>query len=170
MSPDKDKSGKDIYQRALEAYSQAMKTFRKGDLSKATTQLEDFIAKYSSEKELADRARLYLTICKQRMEKSSLPLKTYEDYLQYGVYLLNTGEYEEALKLFQQAAEINPEGGKVFYLMANAYCLLGEEDACMENLKKAIHLDKFYKILAQNEVGFEPLREDKKFKLITKMA
>lgn len=170
MSTDKDKSGKDIYQRALEAYSQAMKTFRKGDVSKAATQLEEFIAKYDSEKELIDRARLYLEICKQRKEKSSVPMKSYEDYLQHGVYSLNAGDYEKALKLFQQAAEINPKEGKVFYLMANAHCLLGEEDKCMESLKKAINMDKFYKILAQNEVGFESLREDKKFKLITKMA
>jgi hypothetical protein len=41
---------------------------------------------------------------------------------------------------------------------------------CLDHLKTAIQLDSFLKILAQNDTDFEPLWEDKKFKLITRMA
>ncbi len=47
---------------------------------------------------------------------------------------------------------------------------MGKEDECLEYLKKAIQLDKFFGILAQNEVDFESLKESEKFNLITKMS
>ena len=50
------------------------------------------------------------------------------------------------------------------------YCLMGKEDECLEYLKKAIQLDKYFGILAQNEADFESLKESKKFNLITKMS
>jgi len=47
---------------------------------------------------------------------------------------------------------------------------MGKIEECLEHLKKAIQLDKGFSILAQNESDFEIIREDKKFKLITRMT
>ena len=45
--------------------------------------------------------------------------------------------------------------------MALTYCLMKETEQCLENLKRAIQLDKYFKILAQNEENFEVLRKNK---------
>jgi hypothetical protein len=47
---------------------------------------------------------------------------------------------------------------------------MGDVEKCLEALKEAVHLDKFFGILAQNETAFESIWEDKKFKVITKLA
>jgi hypothetical protein len=47
---------------------------------------------------------------------------------------------------------------------------MGEAETALDLLKKAVQKDKTYAVLAQNEPDFEPLWEDKKFKLITKLA
>ena len=47
---------------------------------------------------------------------------------------------------------------------------MGNVEKCLEMLKDAVRLDKFYGILAQNETAFESIWEDKKFKVITKLA
>jgi hypothetical protein len=60
--------------------------------------------------------------------------------------------------------------GLIHYLQADVHSLMGEADATLDFLKKAIQKDKTYATLAQNEPDFEPLWEDKKFKLITKLA
>lgn len=161
---------KDIYQKALAAYTQAMKAFHKGDYQRASALLEAFLEMFPSEKELVDRAEIYLSICKSRLEKKTIPLRTFEDCYQQGVYQLNQGNYEDALKLLEKTLEMRPNEGKVYYLSALAYCLLDQEDPCLENLKKAIQLDKYFKILAQNEVGFGSYWENKKFKLIIKLG
>jgi tetratricopeptide (TPR) repeat protein len=166
-----EKAKKDEYQKALTVYSDAMKEFRKEKFEKASEMLANFLEKYSMEKELADRAKIYLAICRERAteKKESISLKTAEDCYQHGVYKTNSGEFEEALKSLEKALKMTPDDGKIYYAMANLFCLMGQTDPCLENLKKAIQADKFFRILAQNETDFEPLWEDKKFKLITRM-
>lgn len=170
MAGEKGKVKKNDYQRALLAYNQAMKAFRKGDFVKAADLLKTFAKKHASEKELKDRALIHLAICEARQKKEKVQLDTADDYYQYSVFKINQGEYKEALKLLEKALQKKPKEGKIFYLMADAYCLMGKKKECLEQLKKAIQVDKFYSILAQNEADFEPFREDKKFKLITRMA
>lgn len=170
MAGEKGKGKKDDYQKALTAYNQAMKVFRKSDYEKAAEILKTFSEKYVFEKELVDRAQIYLTICKERQKKEKVLLKTFDDYYQYSVYKVNQGEYKEALELLEKARQMKPKEGKIFYLMADAYCLMGNKKECLEQLKNAIRIDKYFSILAQNESDFEGLREDKKFNLITRMA
>ena len=163
------KTKKSDYEKSLLAYSQAMKAFRKGDYPKAAGLLKEFLEAHVSEKELVDRAQVYLSICEGQQKDTGVKLKTSDDYYQFGIYKLNQGEYEESLRLLKKAAEIKPKEGKFFYSMADCYCLMGEEDKCLDSLKKAVQLDKYFKILAQNERDFEQLWEDKRFKLITRM-
>ena len=170
MEKEKEKVKKDEYQKAFFAYTQAMRSFHKGDYEKAAELLKAFLDKYASEKELVDRAQIYLTICRVEQKKEKIQLKTFDDYYEYSVYRINQGDYEGALKLLEKALDMKPQEGKILYLMADAYCLMGQSEQCLENLKRAIQLDKYFSILAQNEANFESLWEDKKFKLITRMA
>ena len=167
---EKEKARKDDYEKALASFTQAMRAFHKGEFTKATELLKAFVEKFASERELIDRAQVYLEICASREKKEKIQLNTFNDYYYYSVYKINQGEYEEALKLLEKAREMKPKEGKIPYLMADTYCLMREQEQCLEYLKKAIQLDKFFSTLAQNESDFEPLWEDKKFKLITRMA
>ena len=170
MTKEKDKIKKDEYEKALAAYSQAMKSFHKGDYKKADELFKAFLDKHGSERELVDRVQIYLTVCEARQSKEKVPLKTFDDYYQHGIFKTNHGDYEEALKLLEKAREMKPKEGKILYLMADIYCLKGDNEKCFEHLKKAIQLDKYFSILARNERDFESLWEDKKFKLITRMV
>jgi len=163
------KAKKSDYEKSLLAYSQAMKAFHKGVYPRAAGLLKEFLERYASEKELVDRAKVYLSICEEQKKDTGVKLKTSEDYYQYGIYKLNQGDYEESLKLLNKAAEMEPKEGKFVYSMADCFCLMGDEDNCLAYLTKAIQIDKYFKILAQNERDFEPLWEDKRFKLITRM-
>ncbi len=167
---EKEKARRDDYEKALAAFTQAMRVFHKGEFTKATEFLKAFVEKFASERELIDRAQIYLEICASREKQEKVQLSTFEDYYYYSVYKINQGDYEEALKLLEKAREMKPKEGKIPYLMADTYCLMGDQEQCLEHLKKAIQLDKFFSTLAQNESDFEPLWEDKKFKLITRMA
>jgi len=166
----KEKAKEDEYKKSLLAYSQAIKAFHKSDHKKAAELFRAILEKHPSEKELVDRARIHLSICENQMKKSVIPMKTFNDYYYHSVVNINRGQYEEALKLLEKAREMKPKEGKISFLIANVHCLLDQEDECLNNLKKAIHLDKYFKTLAQNDPDFEPLWENKKFKIITKMA
>ena len=167
-----EKAKKDEYQKALAAYADAMREFRKEKFDKAVEMLKGFVEKYPAEKELVDRAKLYAGISEERAKgsKETISLKSVEDYFHYGIYRMNAGDFEEAQKYLEKALKLSPEEGKIHYALADLHCLLGQTDLCLEYLKKAIQLDKFFRILAQNETDFEPVWEDKKFKLITRIV
>jgi tetratricopeptide (TPR) repeat protein len=166
----KEKLKKDAYEKSLAAFSQAIKVFRKEDFVKAKELFETFLEKHPGEKELVDRAKIYLSISENRLSKESIQLETFEDYYQYAVYKVNQEDYDQALRLLMKAREKEPKQGKIPYVMSLVYCQMGNLEKCLEALKDAVHLDKFYGILAQNETSFESIWEDKKFKVITKLA
>jgi len=167
-----ERTKKDEYQKALAAYSEAMKDFRKSRFDKAVEGLRAFVEKHPAEREFVERARMYLAICGERLKETreAPVLKTYEDYCHYGVYKMNMGDYEEAFKLLEKASKLNPEAGLVHYLLADVHILMNKPEEALEALKKAILADRSFKILAQNENDFEPLWDDKKFRILTHLA
>lgn len=168
MPETKEKLKKDLYEKILAAYGQAMKAFRKGDYAKAKELFQAFLEKHNTEKELVDRAQMYLAMFENREKKETISLETFEDYYENAVYKLNQRNHGEAIELLEKAKTQKPKEGKVSYLMALTYCQKGDTKKCLENLKDAVHKDKFFGTLAQNESGFELLWKDKKFKIITK--
>ncbi|MFA4926445.1 MAG: hypothetical protein WC524_07335, partial [Candidatus Aminicenantales bacterium] len=62
------------------------------------------------------------------------------------------------------------EEARIYYLMAIAYLQNNRLEDSLEALKKAIQKDKTLAILAQNEADFEPLWEDKRFKILVKLS
>ena len=165
-----EKGKKDSYEKALAAYADAVKEFQKGKLEKAQEMFRSFLSKHDAEKELVDRAGIYLKIIEERGKKESISLKTGDDYFFNSVYKINSGDYEAALKLLDKALTLGHDEARVHYLMANAYVRQGKNEEALDHLKKAFQKDKFFRILAQNETDFEPLWEDKKFKLITRLT
>jgi tetratricopeptide (TPR) repeat protein len=161
---------KDDYQKAISLYSQGIKDFRRRDLEKAVSSFENLIEKFPEEHELVDRARVYLTICQKGQKKESVNLKTVEDYLLYAQMKINQADYEGALKLLEKALEFKKEEARIYYLMAIAYVQSNRPEDSLEVLKKAIQKDKSLAVLAQNETDFEPLWEDKRFKILVKLS
>lgn len=170
MAKDKEKAKKDEYQKTLAAYNLVMKDFHKKHYEKASQSIMAFLEKCSSEKELVDRARIYLKICENQLKKAPEALKTFDDYYESSIIKINENEPDEALKLLEKAQKMKPEEGKIFFLMADALCLMEKEDECLGNLRKAIQIDESFAVLAQNEPDFEPLWNNKKFNLITRMT
>ncbi len=164
------RSKKDEYQKALTAFSLAVKDFQKGDFDKAAAAFKDFIEKFPADKEIVDRARAYLAISQKRPKKEAVTLKGFDDYYHLAVAKINQKDGAGALKALDKALEFKEREALVYYLQADANCLMGRTDEGLELLKKAVQKDKNFAILAQNEPDFESLWEDKKFKLITKLV
>ncbi len=164
------RSKKDEYQKALAAYGQAVKEFHKGEFDKAVESFKGFIEKFPADREIVDRAKTYITIAQKRPKKESVSLKGFEDHYRYGVVKINQGDYPGAVKVLEKALEFKENEGLVYFLLADVHSLMGQADSALDYLKKAIQKDKTFSVLAQNEPDFEPLWEDKKFKIIAKLV
>jgi tetratricopeptide (TPR) repeat protein len=167
VTTQKEKTKKTEYEKALSAYNLAMKSFHKGEFEKTKESLGAFEKDFPEERELLDRVNMYLQICENRINPPKIALKTPEDYFQHGVYLMNQGQFVEALESLEKAHSKEPKDAKVLYAMADVSCLKDDLDTCLEYLKKAVELDPFLAVLARNEKDFEPLQEDPRFIEIT---
>jgi tetratricopeptide (TPR) repeat protein len=159
---------KSRYQEAIKAYDKAVKKFRKGELAESGKLFSGLLDKYGTEIELADRARLYLAICAKKKDKTKLVLKSYDDFIAHGIYLMNEGMFNDALKDFSKAGQLEPKEAKVPYLTAINHILAGNKQESLDSLKNAISLDGNYSVMAQNESDFESIWEDEEFKAVTK--
>ncbi|MBU4494930.1 MAG: hypothetical protein KJ874_06460 [Acidobacteria bacterium] len=169
MTETKKKQLKSEFEKSMSLYEQAMRAFHKGGFDKAEELLAAFVENDSHEKELFDRAQLYLSICRGKKEKKELPLKTFDDYFNAGVYNINSGRFKEALKLLIKAAELKPKEGRAPYMMSLAAFKDGDEEGSLKHLQKAVQIDDFFKILAQNETDFEKLLKNEDFQNIVGM-
>ena len=157
--PDPDAPAK---QQQLKLYEEALGQFHQQKFHRAEEALKRVTEGPS--KELADRARVHLRICEQRI--SRLPAqapKTAEDHYTQGVALMNLGRWDEAREHLDRARKAAPKADHIVYAMAALDCLTGEADSAMENLKIAIQLRPENRYHARNDEDFSFLQEDPRF-------
>ena len=159
LPPDPDAPAK---QQQLKLYEEALKQFQQQKFAKAKEALEDVVKGPS--RELADRARVHLRICDQRIARvpAAVPKSAEEHYTQ-GVALMNLGRWDEARDHLDRARKAAPKADHIVYAMAALDCLTGEADSAMENLKVAIQLRPENRYHARNDEDFAFLQEDPRF-------
>lgn len=172
FSDTKNMSGKKAIQpvtsrrsaHALELFERAVKALGKRDYAKAKEILETLTESHPDERDILERARAYLVLCERNLDKkAAFRPKTFEDLLNYGVYLHNRGEFQEALKYFQQAAEIHPKNEHVLYCVAAAAARAGDSDGALKALRSAILTNPANRAQARSDSDFDPIREDQEF-------
>ena len=80
----------------------------------------DLIQKYPEERELVDRARVYLTVCERQRRDPRPALTEPEDFYYAAVLEKNRGNVAEAIEHLKRAARKNG-GGRVDFLLACCY-------------------------------------------------
>jgi len=149
------------FQKQLAQFESGVKLFNQGELSKARKTFERLAS--ASAPDLAQRARVYISICNQRLTPSVLHLKTADDYYNYAVSMTNQGHPEEAEQYLNKALKLAPKSDYIYYALATAFALRKNVEATLDNLQKAIQLNDRNRYLAQNDSDFADLGEDPRF-------
>jgi tetratricopeptide (TPR) repeat protein len=149
---------------ALELFEKAVKALGKKDFDRAAELFDSLIAQHGQERDLLESARAYRAVCERSREKRpSFRPKGFEDLLNYGVFLHNRGEFEDALKYLHQAAEIHPRNEHVLYCMAAAFARSGDTSGALKALRSAIVVSASNRAQAKSDSDFDPIREDPDF-------
>jgi tetratricopeptide (TPR) repeat protein len=149
---------------ALELFEKAMKALGKREYERARDHLDTLLASHAEERDVMERARTYKALCDRALERRpAFKPKTFEDLLNYGVYLHNRGEFEEALKHLQQAAEIHPRNEHVLYCLAAAAARSGDTAAAIKALRSAIGVSPETRAQARSDSDFDPIRDEEEF-------
>ena len=151
---------------ALETFEKGLRALGKKDYERAGELFKELIDAYPDERDLLERARAYKTVCERALAESRrapFKPKTFEEMLQYGVYLHNRGEYEEALKHLRQAVDLHPKNEHALYCLAATAARAGDTPTALKALRSAIAVGPANRAQARSDPDFDPIRDDEGF-------
>jgi tetratricopeptide (TPR) repeat protein len=77
--------------------------------------------------------------------------------------LFDRGEYAEAKRRLEPIVEANPQSAGSIYNLACAEAMLGEKDAALEHLARAVELHPPFAEAARQDEDFASIRDDPRF-------
>jgi tetratricopeptide (TPR) repeat protein len=150
--------------RQLTCFEGAMKLFHARKLQEAREQFQAAVE--GPERDVAQRARLHISMCDRRLQQATVALKSAEDYYNYGVALINSRNIPEARTHLEKALSMAPGTDHIHYALALAQALAGDAANAYENLKRAIELEPRNRIMARQDADFAPLANQAPFDVL----
>lgn len=146
----------------MKLYAEGMRHFNRQNFRRAKETLEKVLAGPS--RELAERARVHLTICEQRLQRApAVQLRGPDEHYHYAVSQINLANYAEAQAHLEKARKLAPKADYVYYALASVAALTGETDDALKHLAQAIKLRPENRYHARNDADFKPLGDDARF-------
>lgn len=153
----------EAYEQAIASYAAAFEQLRRGEYAEARAGFEKLAAEQVEETELSDRARIYATVCAQRLAGTPAQPTNAEEYYYAGVVRANDGQHKEALQLLDHALAIEPASPRYLYARASVYALMEQADSACNDLRRAVSAEPTLRFQASNDPDFERIRDDAAF-------
>ncbi len=144
-------------EETLEIYTRGLERLHESDWDEAAALFQE-VAEESDNRQLADRARQNLAVCRNRTAEDTADV---DPYLQ-AVYEKNRGNLDAALELCGQEGKAAKEE-RYAYLAASLKALQGEMEDALTHLETAIRLEPKNRIHAYHDPDFDDLRGDEGF-------
>jgi len=149
----------------IKVYAEGMRHFNKQNFRRAKALFEKVVGGFS--RELAERARVHLAICEQRLQRPApVRLRTADDHYHYAVAQINAGNYDQARVHLGKAGKLAPKADYVQYALASVAALTGEAEEALERLERAIKLSPENRYHARNDADFKLLEDDPRFQAL----
>ena len=151
---------------AVELFEKGVKALGRKEYDKAREHFDAIVSSHPEERDVVERARSYRMVCERAAgegKRGAYRPKGFDELLNYGVFLHNRGEFDEALKSLRQAAEIHPRNENVLYCLAATAARAGDTDSALKALRSAISVSPETRAQARRDSDFDVLREDDEF-------
>ena len=149
-------------QQQLAAFEAAMRYFHGRKFGDARREFDK--AALGPERDVAQRARLHISMCDSRLQKEQPPaLGSSEDYYNYAVALINVRKLHDARAHLERGLEIAPESDSLHFAMALAKALGGDYSGAYEHLRRSIEIEPRNRLLARQDSDFAPFANQSPF-------
>ena len=144
---------------AVALYEEGVAALQAHDYSRASTILRSVLSRYSEERELHERVRLYLNVCERHMAPRALSPSTPEERVFAATLAVNAGNYDEALEHLRAASDEAPDHDHALYMLASVLALRDQVDEAVPVLLRAIELNPDNRALARHDPDLEALKQ-----------
>lgn len=149
------------FSAALLNYELGLKQMQAQKYDKAVPLLEKVVE--SGVSELADRAKVHLNICTQKMRERGHTFGTPEEHYDFAVSLMNTGDFVTAREHLELLSDKYAGLDFVWYGLAVLECLTGRTSESLQHLGEAIRLNPGTRFQARNDSDFRNMADDPRF-------
>lgn len=150
---------KPAYYEAIAVYETGVRALQRHDFAVAAGQFRAVIQRFPEERELVERATLYLRVCERETANRARVPETPGERIYAATVALNAGDAEGALKQLQEALALDPENDHGNYIMAVTLSERGSLDEALTFLRQAIELNPENRSLAKNDPDLAVLRQ-----------
>ena len=153
--------------RALKIYASGVTAVQKRKFSVASKALREIIDDYPEERELQERANLYLTVCERELNPTVAEPTSLDERVYAATVALNSGASSAAIEHLNAVAKEKPTDANVQYMLSVAHALTDDVDLAITHLERAIRLNPDNRLLARQEPDFENLHDNDRFSGLT---
>jgi tetratricopeptide (TPR) repeat protein len=145
----------------LQGYEQAVRLLQTQKFEKAKLLFEKVIE--SGISELADRAKVHISICNQQLDQIQNTFSTPEEHYDFAVSLMNLGDFVTAREHLETLSMQRPGLDFIWYGLAVLECLTGRTTESLQHLAEAIRLNPGSRFQARNDSDFRNMADDPRF-------
>ena len=153
---------REAYAKAVTLYEKGLKALQRKNFDGAAAAFGR-VLEFPDERELHERARLYLSVCEREASRKTKAPRTVDDRILAATLALNRRDIDEALSLLRSAASSQPTSDHVQYMLALAHAIRVDAETAAEHLKRAIALNPDNRLQARQERDFDSIRRTKPF-------
>ena len=155
---------------AIAVYEQGVRALQAREYGPAAEILQSVIDRYPDEKELHERARLYLNVIRRQTIPLDSTPKSREERVYAVTLAINRGAYQEALAALGALQAEVPDDDRVQYMLAVVHAQRGELSEAVSCLERAVDLNPENRGFASQDADLEPLRRDLQFRTMLERA
>ena len=152
------------YFEAVAVYERGLEALQRHDYRRADDLLESVLRQFPEEKELHERVRLYLKICRRQATPREQAPQTIDERLYAATLAINGGRYDQAIVHLRLVRDEDPDNDHAIYMLAVAHAQRDEHAEAVAHLERAINLNPENRALARHDPDLEPLRNDEAFR------
>lgn len=132
---------KPAFYEALAVYEGGVRALQRHDFAAGADGFRTVIQRYPEERELVERAKLYLQVCERENARRQPTPQTASEWVYAATVALNAGDQNLALSHLNRALEKSPDSDHAHYIMAVALTDKGDSTAALRHLEQAIALN-----------------------------
>lgn len=152
------------FYEAVAIYERGVQALQRHDFQGAAGFFRTVLDRYPEERELLERARLYLRVCERETSRQPTVPKTPAERVYAATVALNSGDHAGALDHLQRALGEDPDHDHAHYIMAVALGMRNRAREALEHLQRAIALNPENRALAKQDPDLESLRNHEGFR------
>ena len=149
---------------AVTLFEQGMDALQRHSYDRAAEAFRSLVDRFSNERALLDRSRVYLDLCERELRRRPPAPKTIEERVTAATAALNNRQDPQAETLARSVLAEVPEHDLALYLLAAIEARRGAQDAALALLGQAITASPEVRAQARHDVDFEILRTSEEFR------